>query len=94
MNTQSKTCFLIVYDIESNRRRNKVSTLLESYGIRVQKSAFECYLDERRMDSLRKQLQKIAVKEDNIRIYYLNGRYYDACKGTESVTYKTELFIL
>ena len=36
--------YLVCYDIVSDYRRNKVSQLLEGYGIRVQRSVFECLL--------------------------------------------------
>ena len=39
--------YLVCYDIVSDRRRNKVSKLLEAYGLRVQKSVFECVLDDK-----------------------------------------------
>lgn len=86
-------CYLVVYDIESDKRRHKVSTVLESYGVRVQKSAFECYLNDRRLGELKKQLNKIANEEDSIRVYSLKGKYYDASSNSESETYRTELFI-
>ncbi|HHP7244558.1 MAG TPA: CRISPR-associated endonuclease Cas2, partial [Elainellaceae cyanobacterium] len=35
---------LVVYDIANNRRRQKLSKLLEGYGRRVQESVFECFL--------------------------------------------------
>ena len=39
---KQKTMFcLIIYDIRSNKRRLKLSKLLEGYGVRVQKSCFE-----------------------------------------------------
>ena len=36
-----KYLVLIIYDISSNKRRTKMAKLLESYGFRVQRSAFE-----------------------------------------------------
>ena len=33
--------YLICYDVVNDRRRNRVSRLLEGYGLRVQKSVFE-----------------------------------------------------
>ena len=39
---KQKTMFcLIIYDIRSNKRRLKLSKLLEGYGVRVQKSCQE-----------------------------------------------------
>ena len=40
ISTQMKYRVLIIYDITEDRPRVKLSKLLSSYGIRVQKSAF------------------------------------------------------
>ncbi len=67
--------FVICYDIPSDRRRNKVARLLEGYGVRVQKSLFECHLDATHENLLRKELQGIIVTgEDKVRFYSLCGR--------------------
>ena len=36
--------YLITYDIEDDKRRKKISDLLEGYGVRVNYSVFEFYL--------------------------------------------------
>jgi CRISPR-associated protein Cas2 len=41
--------FVIAYDIEQDRRRNKVMSALKDYGLRVQYSVFECDLDRARL---------------------------------------------
>ena len=40
-----KKLVLIIYDIIDNKRRSKMVKLLESYGVRVQKSAFEILIN-------------------------------------------------
>ena len=52
--------YLVCYDIVSDTRRNKVSKLLESYGLRVQKSVFECVLDEQQYKSISKLLMQLS----------------------------------
>ena len=37
---------LIAYDIASGRRLRRVARICEDYGMRVEKSVFECDLDE------------------------------------------------
>ncbi len=70
--------YLVCYDIVNNRRRNKVSKMLEAYGLRVQKSVFECVLDEKQHENLQKRLVKLLNKrEDQIRFYPLSAR----CRG-------------
>lgn len=44
----NKKLYLIIYDITDNKRRRKVSKILEKYGIRIQFSAFECELNEQK----------------------------------------------
>jgi len=66
-----KHYILLIYDISDNRRRIKISKLLEGYGKRVQMSAFECFLNTKQYDKLVHSIHKIAKKDDNIRIYDL-----------------------
>lgn len=71
--------YLVCYDIVSNTRRNKVSKLLEAYGLRVQKSVFECILDEKQYQALSKLLMRLVnKKEDQIRFYPMSA--HNRCK--------------
>ena len=66
--------YLICYDIVNDSRRNKVSRLLEAYGLRVQKSVFECVLDDKQYENLSKRLLKLLNKHsDQIRFYPLSA---------------------
>jgi CRISPR-associated protein Cas2 len=63
---------LVIYDIPDNKRRVKLSTFLEGYGRRVQKSAFECFLSLSNMQKLHnKVLQRVHPDEDNVRFYWI-----------------------
>jgi len=46
----------ISYDIANDRRRSRVAHLLEDHGKRVQYSVFDCILNERELQRLRKKL--------------------------------------
>ena len=71
--------YLVCYDIVSDTRRNKVSKLLESYGLRVQKSVFECVLDEQQYKSISKLLMRLVNKrEDQVRFYPMSA--HTRCK--------------
>jgi|ADurb_Leu_01_Slu_FD_contig_31_845514_length_822_multi_1_in_0_out_0_2 CRISPR-associated protein Cas2 len=64
--------FLFCYDIVDDGIRLKVAKLMESCGARVQKSVFECELDRRQMNTVRKRaLKLIDLKSDSLRIYRL-----------------------
>lgn len=70
--------YLVCYDIVNNHRRHKVAKLLESYGLRVQKSVFECVLDDKQQENLEKRLMKLLNKrEDQIRFYPLSAHCRD-----------------
>lgn len=70
-----KQFVLIIYDIVDNRRRIKFAKLLEGYGKRVQKSAFEAMLTEQSYDKLIRQIPAhINRNEDSVRIYKITGK--------------------
>ncbi|MBB5335494.1 CRISPR-associated endonuclease Cas2 [Pectinatus brassicae] len=63
---------LIIYDIVDNKSRNKMVKCLEGFGTRVQKSAFEAYLNKKRYEKLVYKASKIVnTEEDSLRIYLL-----------------------
>lgn len=71
--TTPRVFWVVCYDIANDRRRNKVSKALEGFGRRVQKSVFECELNEARLTRLEAILGRIInVQEDQIRFYPLN----------------------
>lgn len=71
--------YLVCYDIVSDTRRTKVSKLLEAYGFRVQKSVFECVLDEKQYQSVSKYLMRLVNKrEDQVRFYPMSTQ--NRCK--------------
>jgi len=62
--------YVIAYDIPCDKRRKKVSDLLEGYGRRVQYSVFECVLPSAKFEELCKRLSKrVKISEDSIRFY-------------------------
>lgn len=66
--------WLVCYDISNDKRRQKLAKRMERKCQRVQRSVFECPLDE---DALNRQLENywlplIKLEEDNLRIYPLD----------------------
>ena len=63
---------LVIYDIVDNKSRLRMLKCLESYGIRVQKSAFEAYLTKKKYEQLMHEASRIIDKEtDSLRVYLL-----------------------
>ncbi|WP_245529829.1 CRISPR-associated endonuclease Cas2 [Centipeda periodontii] len=63
---------LVIYDITDNRRRARMVKCLERYGIRVQKSAFEAFLTEKKYDRMVELTSGlIDPATDSLRIYLL-----------------------
>jgi CRISPR-associated protein Cas2 len=68
---------LITYDVSTvdkagARRLRRVAQACEDYGQRVQKSVFECKLDQRRWVLLKSRLlREINEQQDSLRFYFL-----------------------
>ena len=74
-NTQEKKAYvLIIYDIVDNKRRTKFAKLLEGYGKRVQKSAFEALISFSLYNKLLREIGVYVDEEDSIRIYKIVGQ--------------------
>jgi len=59
--------YLIAYDITEDQRRNKVMNILKNYGNRIQKSVFECVLEDKEFSQIMEVLDSLIDKgEDSI----------------------------
>lgn len=68
---------IVTYDVstetrEGRRRLRRVAKVCEGIGQRVQKSVFECRVNQMQYEDLeRKLLAEIDDKQDNLRLYRL-----------------------
>ena len=68
---------LVAYDVATDspagrRRLRKIAQACQNFGQRVQKSVFECTVNEMEYEELTRQLLKaMNEKEDNLRLYRL-----------------------
>ena len=63
---------LVIYDITDDRRRTRMVKCLERYGIRVQKSAFEAFLMEKKYERMMELTSGlIDPATDSLRVYLL-----------------------
>lgn len=91
---RDKRLVLIIYDIINNKTRSKMVKLLESYGRRVQKSAFEVLIASRQYNVLIDKISKVMDQEDNVRIYRLNSSNEVLLLGTSMTIYEDEVIIV
>ena len=89
-----KKLVLIIYDIIDDKRRLRMVKLLEAYGTRVQKSAFEALLTTRKYQEMLKGVQRIAQNEDNVRIYRLNSSNEVILLGQTDTVYEENVIII
>ena len=71
---EDKIFVLIIYDIIDNRKRVQFAKYLQSYGFRVQKSAFEALIKKNIYKNLIKGIKKYVSSEDSIRVYKISGK--------------------
>ena len=70
---QEKYYILMIYDVVDNKKRTKLAKLMKSYGFRVQKSAFEAKISNKKYKKLMAEIQPFISQEDSIRIYKIRG---------------------
>ena len=63
---------VVAYDIVDNSKRNRLAKILCNFGRRVQKSVFECQLDDGRFLKMKESIEKeIDPQWDSVRIHAL-----------------------
>ena len=66
---------MFCYDITDHRRLNKIAKTLEKYGIRIQKSFFQCNVNKETADKIKRAILKIMdSKVDSFFIYPICDR--------------------
>ena len=89
---------VIVYDIACPKRLRRIAEACEQSGVRVQKSVFECWLDEPRFNDLWDSLREIMdPKEDTLAAYVLDtkaARHRRAAGKRMTLTEKRHWYVL
>lgn len=79
--------YIISYDIESDRKRKKVSGILVEYGIRVQYSVFECLLQRSELRALYAKIKPLVSEKTDSVIFYPVCLKCSAKKTVIGITY-------
>ncbi|MDO4548719.1 MAG: CRISPR-associated endonuclease Cas2 [Clostridia bacterium] len=94
MEQRRKYLIVVIYDITDNPRRTRLSKYLEGFGVRVQKSAFECILDQATYERLLAGIPGIIQSGDFVRVYKLTGNADIRVWGDVPLTADTEVVII
>ena len=69
---------VVCFDVRDRRRLYRVARELGNFGVRVQKSIFECHLTPEQLEELQRRLAKwIDADRDQVRYYFLCGKDVD-----------------
>ena len=60
---------IIAYDIRSDKKRTKLAKNLLQFGIRTQKSVFECEINKKELNIIKKIASKFSDGEDFVTFY-------------------------
>lgn len=88
---------LISYDIQDDKKRTKVSKLLENYGTRVQYSVFECLINKEQLKKIKEETKKIIdLNTDSIRFYLICESCVNRIEiiGTGEITKDIDFYII
>jgi len=70
---------VVCFDVRDKKRLYRVARELGNFGVRVQKSIFECHLQDDELATLQKRLAKhIDANQDQVRYYFLCNRDLEA----------------
>ena len=61
---------VIAYDIENDKKRRSVVKLLQPWGVRVNKSVFECFVSDTELVKIKVKLKKIIKKWEDVILFY------------------------
>ena len=94
MEERRKYLVVVIYDIVQNARRARFAKFLEGFGMRVQKSAFECILNETTYERLLSGIPSHIDEEDFVRVYKLTGNADIRVWGDVPLSQDTEVVII
>lgn len=61
--------YVIAYDLTGDRERDRLSKVLEGFGVRAQKSVFECRLTKSGEATLRRKIEALELSTGFVTMY-------------------------
>lgn len=66
-------CYAVAYDVSDDGERARVDKVLLGFGMRVQKSVFECRLSRAMRERLMQELQELKLATGHVLIYQVQA---------------------
>ena len=82
------SCYIAVFDVTEDRERARVAKVLEGYGVRVQKSVFECRLNRSGLRRLEQELTGIGLSSGGCIVYRVGAQFQRTQIGLENESVK------
>ena len=96
--TMAQEMFIVVvYDISNDRRRTKLHTRLKDFGTPVQYSVFECILDGKEFERMKKAVNRIIrPRQDHVRYYVVcaDCQKKITVTGRKEITSKPDVIVV
>jgi len=89
-----KYLVVVIYDIADDKRRVAFAKYLQGFGVRVQRSAFECILPSSKYEKLIKGIPKLISSEDQVRVYKLTSNADIKAWGSVDLIEENEVIII
>jgi CRISPR-associated protein Cas2 len=89
-----KYLVVVIYDIVDDKRRVAFAKYLQGFGVRVQKSAFECILPLAKYEKLIRGIPNFITNEDLVRVYKLTSNADIKVWGAIELVEENEVLIL
>ena len=62
---------IVCYDVTDEKRRRLIADTLENFGVRVQESVFECFIEGEHLTRLCREISAYVNPEEDAVCYYL-----------------------
>jgi CRISPR-associated protein Cas2 len=78
--SETKSWYLVSYDVRNPKRLTKVANHLGGYGTRIQYSIFRCRMNDRERERLSWEMKKLMAEEDSLLIVGICNRCSERIK--------------
>lgn len=66
--------YVAAYDVSEDARRRRVARVLLSFGVRVQRSVFEVWLEPHEVPELRRRVGAVLARSDEFDLFPIDER--------------------